>query len=206
MKTRAGLLAVLALASAGCAGSLLESGLEPPDTYQLQGAAVPDRGGRLPLAIGVGRVRAPSSLETERIAVLQPDSRFDYFAGVRWSEPAPQMLQQQLVRVLAADGRFEAVVAAPSRVPTDLVIDVELRRFEAVYAAENAAPEIRVEMQVAVLDARTVERVASFTVAAASAAQADRRAAVIAAFERATADAIGMAVAKLRESVPASQR
>lgn len=206
MKTRSALLAVLALASAGCAGTLLDSSLEPPETYQLQGEVVPDRGGRLPLALGVGRVRAPPSLETERIAVLQPDSRFDYFAGVRWSQPAPQMLQQLLVRALAADGRFEAVVAAPSRVPTDLVIDVELRRFEAVYVAGSPAPEVRVEMQVALLDTRNVARVASFNAAAAAAAQADRRMAVIAAFERATADAVATAVEQLRESVPAAQR
>ena len=132
---------------------------------------------------------------------MQPDSRFDYFTGVRWSEPAPQMLQQQLVRALAADGRFEAVVAAPSRVPADLLLDVELRRFEAVYATVDGVPEVHVEMQVSVIDPRKAQRLASFVAAASATAEQNRRAAVITAFERATAEAIQSAVGQTREAV-----
>jgi len=198
MNARTGLLLVLALALAGCAGSLLESSAAAPDTYRLAGELLPDRGERLPLALGVARPGAAPALDTDRVAVVQSDNRFDYFTGVRWSEPAPQMLQQQLVRALAADGRFEAVVAAPSRVPADLLLDVELRRFEAVYAADGAAPEVRVEMQVSVVDPRKARRLASFLVAASAAADSNRRAPVIAAFDRATADAVRSAVDQVR--------
>ena len=106
MNAWTGSLLVLSLALAGCAGSLLESSAAAPETYRLAGESLPDRGGRLPLAIGVARPGAAPALDTDRVAVVQPDSRFDYFTGVRWSEPAPQMLQQQLDRALAADGRF----------------------------------------------------------------------------------------------------
>ena len=206
MNSRLALLLALALGLTGCAGSLLESSAETPDTYRLAGEPLPDRGGRLPLALVVARPRSAPALETERLAVVQPDSRFDYFTGVRWSEPAPQMLQQQLVRALAADGRFEAVVAAPSRVPADLLLDVELRRFEAVYATSDGVPEVRVEMQVSVVDPRKAQRVASFVAAASVTAEQNRRAAVIAAFERATAEAIRSAVGQTREAVGAAPR
>jgi cholesterol transport system auxiliary component len=200
MTARTGLLAVLVLALAGCTGSLLESNAEAPDTYRLAGQGLSDQGGRLALALGVARPRAAPALDSERIAVVQPDSRFDYFAGMRWSEPAPQMLQQQLVQALAADGRFEAVVATPSRVPTDLLLDVELRRFEAVYAAAGGVPEVRVEMQVSVVDPRKGQRVATFVAAASAVAEHDRRAAVVAAFERATGEAVRAGVGKVREA------
>lgn len=206
MNVRVALVLALTFALAGCAGSLLESNAVAPDTYRLAGAALPDRGERLPLALSVARPGSASALDTDRVAVVQPDSRFDYFSGVRWSEPAPQMLQQQLVRALAADGRFESVVAAPSRVPADLVLDVELRRFEAVYAADGGAPEVRVEMQVSLIDPRQARRVASFVAAGSATAAANRQAAVIAAFESATADAVRAVVEQVRTATAVKAR
>ena len=145
MNPRAGLLLALVLPLAACTGSLLESSADAPETYRLAGATLADRGGRQPVALAVSRPRAAPALDTERIAVVRSDSRFDYYAGVRWSEPAPQMLQQMLVRGLAADGRFEAVVAAPSRVPADLLLDTGhpagLRMIERGGFGDPASPK-----------------------------------------------------------------
>jgi cholesterol transport system auxiliary component len=134
--------------------------------------------------------------------VVRTASRFDYFAGVRWSEPAPQMLQQLLVNAFTADGRFAAVVASPSRVPADLSLDVELRRFEADYPADGAAPEVRVEMLVTLIETRPARRVASFLAVGAASAAENRRAAVVAAFEAATAQAVESAVSQVRGATP----
>jgi cholesterol transport system auxiliary component len=196
---------VAALLCAGCAGSLLESSREAPELYRLAGADLPDRGEPLPLALAVSPPRAAASLDTERIAVVQPDSRFDYFSGVRWAEPAPRMVQQMLVRALAADGRFATVVAAPSRVPADLALDVELRRFEASYAGDAGPPLVAVEMQVTLVDARRAKRVASFVVRAQSQAADNRRGAVLESFEKATAEALQTTVALLREAATGLQ-
>lgn len=205
MKRLATMLAAAVLCT-GCMGSLLESGNEAPEVYRLAGASLPDRGDPLPLALAVAPPRASASLDTERIAVVQPDSRFDYFLGVRWAEPAPQMLQQLLVRALAADGRFATVVAAPSRVPADLSLDVELRSFEAVYAGGAGVPVARVEMQVTLVDARKAQRLASFVVRAEAGAADDRRAAVLESFEQATAQALQETVVRLREASTGAQR
>jgi cholesterol transport system auxiliary component len=200
MNWRAVLLLIPVLASGGCAGSLLESHAEAPVVYRLEGVAAEDRGARLSLALAVTRPGGAAALDTDRIAVEQPGRVFDYYAGIRWSEPAPQMLQQLLVRALAADGRFAAVVAAPSRVPADLLLDVELRRFEAVYLAAGAAPQVRVEMHVSLVDPRAARRLASFLANGSATAAADGRAAVIDAFERATAEAIAYTVTEVRRA------
>lgn len=196
---------VAAVLCTGCVGSLLESGNEAPEVYRLAGASLQDRGEPLPLALAVAPPRASASLDTDRIAVVQPDSRFDYFSGVRWAEPAPQMLQQLLVRALAADGRFATVVAAPSRVPADLALDVELRSFEAVYVGGAGAPVVSVEIQVTLVDARKARRLASFVVRAESAAADNRRSAVLDSFERATAEALQETVVRLREASTGTQ-
>lgn len=197
---------VAAVLCTGCMGSLLESGNEAPEVYRLAGVRLQDRGDPLPLALAVAPPRAAPSLDTERIAVVQPDSRFDYISGVRWAEPAPQMLQQLLVRALAADGRFATVVAAPSRVPADLTLDVELRSFEAVYAGSAGAPLVSVEMQVTLVDARKARRLASFVVRAESRAADNRRTAVLESFERATTEALQETVDRLREASTGAQR
>ena len=204
MKSRsvAAALLALALALSACTGSLLQSDAEAPETFRLHGPALTDSGGRLPLALAVARPRAAAALDTDRVAVVRTDSRFDYYSGVRWSEPAPQMLQQLLVKAFSADGRFAAVVAAPSRVPADLLLDVELRRFEADYPAEGAVPEVRVEMLVTLIEARPARRVASFIAVGAATAAENRRAAVVAAFEAAAAQAVESAVSQVRGATP----
>jgi cholesterol transport system auxiliary component len=187
----------LSLAVAGCSGALLGPQNEPPETYRLETPAVPPAAARLPLVLTVARPRAAESLDSERIAVARPDHRFDQYAGLRWSEPAPQMLQSLLVGSLQSAGRYEAVLAAPSRVPVDLLLDVELRRFEARYSLADAAPVVRVEMQLTLVDPRRSRRIAGVLVSAEAAAAADRRGEVMAAFEQATAKALADAAAWL---------
>jgi len=204
VKTLATMLLAAVLCT-GCVGSLLESGNEAPEIYRLAGVGLPDRGEPLPLALAVAPPRAAASLDTERIAVIQPDSRFDYFTGLRWAESAPQMLQQLLVRALVDDGRFATVVAAPSRVPADLTLDVELRSFEAVYTGDAGVPVVRVEMQVTLVDARKAKRLASFVVRTDSRAADNRRTAVLESFERAAAEALQETVVRLREASTGTQ-
>lgn len=204
MRRALALLAATWLCTA-CFGSVFKSDIEPPDRYRLAGPVAAAGGEALPLAISVARPGAASSLDTERIAVVKPDHGFDYLAGARWADPAPQMLQQLLVAALAVDGRFATAVAAPSHVPTDLLLDVELGHFEAVYASVDTPPRIRVELHANLVDVRKGVRVASFEAGAeASAARNDQRA-VVAAFEQATDEAVQTVAQRVRAAVAAAK-
>lgn len=183
-------LLVAAGLSAGCVGSVFESDLEPPALYRLSAPVVEATGPASTQAITVARPRSASSLDTERIAVVTPDHGFDYLAGARWADPAPQLVQQLLVGTLAAGGGFATAVAAPSRVPTDLLLDVEVRRFEAVYASVDAAPRVQVELQTSLVDTRRGVRLASFESRAEALAERNDRRAVVAAFEQAAGRAV----------------
>lgn len=193
----AGVVAMLA----GCGGGLLTSNATPPETYRLgaqpAAAAAPSAATRAsPLGLAVARPRSAAALDSDRIAVVASGNRFDYYAGVRWAEPAPQMLQENLVAALARSGLFAGVFAAPARVPAELTLDVELRRFEADTTA-GKAPVVHVALQASLVDARRALRVASFTSEAAVAAGSDRRAAIIAAFDRANAQVVDDVVARV---------
>jgi cholesterol transport system auxiliary component len=196
---------------AGCTGNLLQSDAPVPDTFRLTSAPPAAAAGvaPLPLAVVVQRPRATAALDTDRIAISAAGNRFDYYSAALWAEPAPQMVQQQLVNALAATGQFGGgVFAAPARVPNELLLDVELRRFEAVTSGANAAasdtaPVVHVQVQASLIDSRRGARVTSFVAEAAVPATENRLSAVIAAFERANAQVMSEVSAKIQAAVVA---
>jgi cholesterol transport system auxiliary component len=190
------LLAAACLCTA-CVGGALRSDAKAPDLYRLEGPAAEPGGTALPLAIAVLRPRAPSSLDTERIAIRTPGHGFDYLAGARWADPAPQILQQLLVGALTAEAHFATAVASPSRVPVDLLVDVEVGHFEADYSKADAPPTIVVEFSVNVVDVRSGRREGSFRSAASVPAARNDRTAVVAAFEQAANQAVGEAARRV---------
>ncbi len=200
-------VAMLAVAmAAGCTGSLLQSDAPAPDTFRLTSAPSAAAADviALPLAVVVQRPRATSALDTDRIAISAAGNRFDYYSAALWAEPAPQMVQQQLVNALAATGQFGGgVFASPARVPNELLLDVELRRFEAVTAGANAAsssaaPVVHVQVQASLIDTRRSVRITSFVAEAAVPASENRLTAVIAAFESANAQVMNEVGAKIQ--------
>jgi cholesterol transport system auxiliary component len=205
----------VALLLGGCASGLLRSDAKVPDTFRLgfdtataaatAGATSPISG----LAITVARPRAAAAIDTDRIAVHAAGNRFDYYADARWAEAAPQMLQQNLVSALAATAQFGGgVMTAPARLPAELLLDVELRRFEAVTAAADAAspgaaPVIHVQAQVSLVDSRRAARVTSFVSEAAVPASENRLSAVVAAFQRANAQVVNDVAARVQAAAAA---
>ena len=204
----------VALLLGGCAGSLLKSDAAAPDTFRLGVAATmaPAAGATSPpagLAIAVARPRAAAAIDTDRIAVHSAGNRFDYYLDARWAESAPQMLQQNLVGALAATGQFGGgVMTAPARMPTELLLDVKLRRFEVVAtgpdaASSGAAPVVHVQVQASLVDQRRTARVTSFISEAAVPASENRLSAVIAAFDRANAQVVSDIAARVQAAAAA---
>ena len=205
---------LLALLLGGCTGSLLRSDAEAPDTFRLGvdttvAPAASATSSTAGLAIAVARPRAAAAIDTDRIAVHSAGNRFDYYLDARWAESAPQMLQQNLVGALAATAQFGGgVMTAPARMPTELLLDVELRRFEVVTtgadaASSGAAPVVHVQVQASLLDQRRTARVTSFVSEAAVPASENRLSAVIAAFDRANAQVVNDIAARVQAAATA---
>jgi cholesterol transport system auxiliary component len=198
-----------ALLLGGCTANLLRSDAEAPDTFRLGvdttvAPAASATSSPAGLAIAVAHPRAAAAIDTDRIAVHSAGNRFDYYLDARWAESAPQMLQQNLVGALAATGQFDGgVMTAPARMPTELLLDVELRRFEVVAtgpdaASSGAAPVVHVQVQASLLDQRRTARVTSFISEAAVPASENRLSAVIAAFDRANAQVVNDIAARVQ--------
>ena len=191
------LMALLALG--GCSG-LLSSRSAAPVTYVLRPAMAADAASVPPSSTASARPSAPS-LQVQRVAVApgyardeilltQPDRRLDVFAASRWPDALPVVVERLVVDALRQHGRWSVVHDAAAPFAADQLLRVTVRRFDAEYTSVGGPPTVRV-----VLDATLARRgdrvvLAAFTVEASSAAAEERMSAIVAAFERATGEAL----------------
>jgi cholesterol transport system auxiliary component len=195
------LLFVLPLLLAAC-GGLFESKMAAPQTYvlRLPPPAATD-GETSKGTLLVQRPEAGPGLDTDRIALIRSDRRFDVYAASRWAAPAPDMVESALVDFLRGTGRYAAVLddGAPFAPVYDL--RVTLRRFEADYTAgEGSPPVVHVVLDCTLGRRRDRVLLSSFTASGSAPAGDDRLGSVVAAFEAAT----GAAVTELRRALEAA--
>lgn len=192
-KSLAGITALLPLALAGC-GGLLDSKIAAPQAYvlRLPPSAAPATG---PTA-GSIRVQRPATgpgLASEHIVLLRSDRRFDFYAASRWAAPAPHIVEAVVLEALRGTGAFSAVFDDASPYAPRYDLRITLRRFEADYTTEGSAsaPTVFVVLDCTLGRSRDRALLASFTAQGSARAGEDRLNSVVAAFEAATATAMG---------------
>lgn len=185
---------------AGCTGSLLDSEAPVLQTYVLAPAAAAQGTAAATQDIVVGEPSAAPGLATERIAVLHPDRRLEYYAGARWGDTAGHVMQSFIVGSLRNQGTFRSVTAAPAGTTATHAIDFELRDFQAEYPREGVAPTVRVSLVANIIRISDRRLLAVIPATAAVPASDNRLTAVIAAFEAAGRN---VAVALGRETAAA---
>lgn len=175
----------------GC-GSLLESTVPAPQAYVLR---LPPRTAPAPSETTHGpvllqRPEAGPGLDSDRIALLRSDNRFDFYAASLWAAPAPDIVESVVFESLRASGNFSAVFDDTSPYSPRYSLRVTLRRFEADYTSGSGAPTVYVVLDCTLGRHRDRELLASFTAQGSAKASEDRLNAVIGAFEAATAAAM----------------
>ena len=190
-------LAILltAFALTACSG-VFESTIEPPQAYVLR---LPPAG-PAPVAVNAGSVllqrpEADPGLDSDRIALLRSDQRFDFYAASRWAAPAPDLVESVMIDALRATGSFSAVFDDTSPFAPRYNLRCALRRFEADYTSGQGSsggrgPTVQVALDCTLGRHRDRELLASFTALGSSVASEDRLNAVVAAFATATNSAM----------------
>jgi len=123
--------------------------------------------------------------------VLSPDGRrLTSAAGASWAEAVPSMLRNSLIDTLTRDGQVIGVIPKGStRVPYRLNTDI--RRFEAVFdQGEDAAPNVTVQINVALTDTQTRKLMGVHTVTKQARAGVKSVSSIVEAKDRATKDAM----------------
>ena len=216
MKVRAAAILSVTFALAACSG-VFDSKLAAPQAYVLRlppATAQPAATGEGAGSVLLQRPEAGPGLESERIALLRSDQRFDFYSASRWAAPAPDLIESVMVDALRAAGMFSAVFDDSAPYAPRYTLRCALRRFEADYTKGGRAPTIFVTLDCTLGRHRDRELIASFTAQGSAPASEDRLNSVVAAFEAATATAMNelsramsaaLATEKMATGKPASE-
>jgi ABC-type uncharacterized transport system auxiliary subunit len=189
-------MSALLLWLAGCSAGF-KSNLPLPQDYVLRPTPAATAAAAT-AAFGTLQVMLPQAapgLGTDSIVVLRAGERLDYYTAVHWAAPAPSMLQMLAIDSLRTANRFATVESDAGPFPSDYVLGLELRHFEADYTA-GGPPTVHVVLVCTLAKRGTRDAMVNFTAESQVRAEADRMQAVVVAFEQATGDALSQIAAR----------
>ena len=161
---------------AGCSG-LLHSSVQPEQTYYLRAAPAAGPAAALGASLRVGHPLPAPGLESTHIMLVQPDHRMNFYSGSRWPAPVADVLEALAVETLRGSGAWSSVEDSTSPFPSDFLLQIAVRRFEADYTGGGPAPEVHVVLDCVVGQREGREVLASFIAQGTATAAAERGAA-----------------------------
>lgn len=179
-----------AVALSGCA---VLATPDPVQLYRFGGAAAfaatPDAGraGCEPVSLSLRRVDFPDASGGDRLLAVT-GAETAYIKGARWVSPASTLFEESL-RNAFVDGAACARLGTGPFTRGGMVLGVDVRRFEAVYPAEGAAPQVNLVVMLRLVSPGDREVVAEERIAVVEDAGTNRVSAIVDAFDRASAEA-----------------
>lgn len=207
LATLAGAVALL-LALAGCAPSLRSSELAAT-TYVLRPPAVAAEG---PAGESVRRAASASvqvlrpvphaGYVSDRVLLRREDLSLGYYAGARWADSLPRVVEGLMVSTLRLSGALRAVQDDGGPFLPDYSLRLTIRRFDAEVGSDGV-PRIRVVFDCVLGRQADRQVVAAFTAEGSAVAAEHRMSAVMPAFEQAAQQALASAAGQLIAAVGA---
>jgi cholesterol transport system auxiliary component len=200
---------VLSVALVGCSG-LFHSNARPEQIYFLRATPIREEapsGGPVKASVRLSRPLAAPGLQSTQIVLVQPDRRMSFYAASRWPAPTADLLETLAIEKLRGSGLWQSVGDSTSVFPTDYVLQMTVRRFEADYTAEPdrggdaAAPVVHVVLDCMLGKREGREVIATFLAEGSAPAAANKLSAVVAAFEAAVNTALDSMSAQTVQAV-----
>jgi cholesterol transport system auxiliary component len=202
------LVSVLLLASLVACKGLFHSDARPEQVYYLRAKAAPvSEAGRTVVgaSVRVGRPIAAPGLDSAQIVLLQADHRMSFFSASRWPASVPDVVEMLAIETLRASGSWTSVENSASPFPSDYLLQISVRRFEAEYNEGGSPPEVHVVLDCLIGRREGRDVVASFVAEGSSVAATNKLSAITAAFDTAANSALGslseQALAAVRASL-----
>lgn len=142
---------------------------------------------------------AAPELDTARIALVKTDGHWDYYAGAKWPDFLPLVVQSSLTESLTGSGLYKTVAADQTGTRADQTLTSSIRNFQTVYRAGAAAPVARITLSFRLTRAGDSEPLAAFDVNAQAPAAQDSLSSVQTAFASAFRNAQQQAILKLKQ-------
>jgi ABC-type uncharacterized transport system auxiliary subunit len=128
-------------------------------------------------------------LESPRIVLLELQHRMGFYARSHWPAALPDVVEALSVETLRSSASWSSVVDSTSPFPTDYLLQITVRRFEADYGDAPAAtgtPVVHVVLECLLGRADGRDVIASYVAEGTATPQANRLADVVAAFQDAS--------------------
>ena len=200
---------------AACTGSLFQSKAVPPAVYMLSAgtqpagsaAAAPGAPGgaapasAMPFDLAVLKPKLRTGLETDRIAVLYPDRRLDYFADARWSGPLADVLQDLVLQEFHSRGNLRTVSSDASVFSSAYWLEIEVTDFQAEYTSAATAPTVRVHFLARLGSSGDRQILGQFEAGAVQPAADNRLTAIVEAYAQAADAAMTQIVARVDDTL-----
>lgn len=157
-------------------------------------------------SLHVGRPIAGPGLDSDHILLVQSDHRMSYYVGSRWPADLPGVVEALAVDALRSSGAWTTVQDSGSAFPSDFLLQIVIRRFEADYSVSPGAPEVHVVLDCTVGRRAGREVLDSFLAEGSSKAAANRLGDVVSAFEDASNKALEEISVRTSQAVKTSQK
>ena len=195
-------LVLAALGLGACTGSLFQSKAAAAYLLSLVAGSASGRCGLPPKFPPIWRVLKPrtrAGLESDRIAVLYPDRRLDYFAGARWSGPLGEVLQDLTVEEFRSRANLRGVSADASVFASAYWLEIEVTDFQAEYASAASAPTVHVQVMARLGGSGDRHILGQFSASAQQPAAENRMSSIVDAFAHAADASLSQIVAQAQE-------
>lgn len=138
---------------------------------------------------------ASGGLDSSRIALKPEPTEFQHFAGARWIERAPVMVQTLIIESFESSNRIVGVGRQSIGLRSDYNLKLELREFQAEYFDKTAPPAVRVRINAKLVRQSSQQIIASKSFEFRRVATEDSLRAIVRAFD----SALGRAMKRLVE-------
>ena len=158
MQRRLFVLGASALVLAGCGGNLIG----PPDPgpiYVLRPplAPAPAGGAKVSWSLAILRPDVPGGLDSDRIALVQPDGTMDFYAKASYPDRLPIAIQTSVLDGFETSGRIDAVAREEQALHADYNLLIEVKDFSAHYAAPDGVPAVAVVLSAKLATTQSVD-------------------------------------------------
>jgi cholesterol transport system auxiliary component len=200
---RVGAVLALLLCLAGCNG-LFHSNARPEEVYYLRATPVPPGAAPVATSLRFNRPTADPGRQSTQIMLVKSDRRMSFFLAARWPASPANVIETLAVEKLRGSDLWQSVADSGSPFPSDYIVLVNVRRFEADYTGGSVAPDVHVVLDCIVGRREGREVVRSFIAEGTAPAAANKLSAVVAAFEVATNAALDSLSTQTLEAVRTS--
>ena len=185
------LISSSSLLLSACGGNLL--GLGPQEAgmiYPIRPQFPPGSGAKAGWALAILRPDIAPGLDSDRMALTQPDGSMDYYAKANYPDRVSPMVQQALLDGFESSGRIDAVAPEQAALHADYNLVTEIKDFGAHYAQADGIPQVTVSLTAKLTTAHGRVIVSSFSTHQSLNASSNNAGAVAQALNRALGTAV----------------